>query len=226
MERTWVVFDNTGAKPVDWVCFAPRTSHKGADPMYRGYSEQALVTNRSSLFLFGGSESERRAWAEEAAANFEGEGPLTVASSGAELAQALRQTRGVVYVPDVTALSDDAQAQAVHVLREREERPKIVFGAPGDPAPLVEEGRLRDDLHYSLAMAQVNLDEPGVREAIRARRARAPRRVVPPPPAQAVARRKPALATRPKKRSHTVEKDRGARAKKAPARKSSARRRR
>jgi hypothetical protein len=194
--------------------------------MYRGYSEQALVTNRSSLFLFGGSEAERRAWAEEAAANFEQEGPLAVVLTGTDLAPALRKTRGVVYVPDVTALGDDAQALAVHVLREREERPKIVFGAPGDPAPLVEHGRLRDDLHYSLAMAQVNLEEPGVREAIRARRARAPRRAPAPQPAAAVARRKPALATRPNKRTHNVEKDRGARAKKAPARKSSARRRR
>jgi hypothetical protein len=194
--------------------------------MYRGYSEQALVTNRSSLFLFGGSEAERRAWAEEAATNFAHEGPLSIASTAAELTLALRRTRGVVYVPDVTALRDEAQSLAVHVLREREERPKIIFGAPADPAPLVEHGRLRDDLHYSLAMAQVNLEEPGVREAIRTRRARAPRRVVPPPPAQAVARRKPTPATRSKKRTHTVEKDRGARAKKPPAGKSSARRRR
>jgi hypothetical protein len=193
--------------------------------MYRGYPEQSLITNRSSLLLFGGAESDRRAWAEEAAANFAHEGALTVVSTGAQLVDALHHTRGVVYVPDATALTDDAQALAVHVLREREERPKIVFGMPGDPGLLTEQGRLRADLHYSLALAQVDLDEPGLRDAIRARRARAPR-PVPVAATPSLARRAPAEATRPKKRTHTIKKDRGARAKKAATRKSPARRRR
>lgn len=193
--------------------------------MYRGYPEQALITNRSSLLLFGGSESERRAWAEEAAANFLDEGPLTVASTSAQLIEALHHTRGVVYVPDATGLSDEAQALAVHVLREREERPKIVFGMAGEPGLLSQQGRLRDDLHYSLAFAQVDLNESGVREAIRVRRARAPRPIALAPAANG-ARRAPQSATPPKKRKHTVTKDRGARGKKTADRKSPARRRR
>ncbi|HZA13286.1 MAG TPA: hypothetical protein VE618_02265, partial [Myxococcaceae bacterium] len=61
------VFDNVGVDPVDWVRI--ERVQRG-NLMYRGYPEQALITNRSSLLLFGGSEAERRAWADEAAANF------------------------------------------------------------------------------------------------------------------------------------------------------------
>ena len=216
------VFDNVGVDPVDWVRI--ERVQRG-NLMYRGYPEQALITNRSSLLLFGGSEAERRAWADEAAANFVDEGPLTVASTSAQLVEALHHTRGVVYVPDATGLSDDAQSLAVHVLHEREERPKIVFGMTGEPGLLAQQGRLRDDLHYSLAFAQVDLDEPGLRDAIRARRARAPRPVALAPPPSLVRRAQPAR-TPPKKRKHTVTKDRGARGKKTAERKSPARRRR
>lgn len=203
--------------------------------MYRGYPEEALVTNRSSLLLFGGTEAERRAWAEEAARNFEGEGPLRVATTAAELSQALALSRGVVYVPDATALGESAQVIAVHVLHEREERPKIVFGITRPPDLLVAEGRLRMDLHYSLSMAQVNLDEPGLRDAIRVRRARAPKRAAPPPPpparspAPAPARApapKPRPAARSKPHAAASRRARPAHAKKVRAPKKSAARKR
>ena len=55
----------------------------------QGYPEAALVSNRASLLLYGGSEADRRAWAEEAASNFEHEGPLKIAGDDAGLAAAL-----------------------------------------------------------------------------------------------------------------------------------------
>ena len=40
------------------------------------YSEPELISNRTSVLLSGGSEDDRRAWADEASAQFPGEGPL------------------------------------------------------------------------------------------------------------------------------------------------------
>ena len=201
--------------------------------MYRGYPEEALVSNRSSLLISGGTEAERRAWAEEAAGTFSEEGALSVATTDAELALALHRTRGVVYVPDATALSDSAQSHAVHVLHEQEERPKLIFGLPRGSGG-VEEGKLRMDLHYALSMAQVNLDEPGLRDAIRIRRARAPKRPLatasqslrPVPsrvaptrsrPTARMPKRRPAARTKP--RTASAKKARGPRTKKVAARK-------
>ncbi|MBX5483446.1 MAG: Fis family transcriptional regulator [Myxococcaceae bacterium] len=143
---------------------------------YRGYPERDLVGNRSSLLLHGSTEAERRAWAEEAAANFAGEGvPLTVAATSAELRSALTRP-GVVYVPDVAQIDAASQAEVVRVIREVEERPKLIIGLNGQPDLARESGVLRPDLQYALQRAVVNLDEPGLKEAIRARRARAPKR--------------------------------------------------
>lgn len=145
--------------------------------IYRGYPERDLVVNRSSLILHGSTEAERRAWADEAAANFAGEGVLLrVATNAADLKTALGVPRGVVYVPDVSAIDDLAQGEVVRLLREREERPKIIIGVTGDPARARDTGKLRSDLQYALQMAVVNLDEPGLKEAIAKRRARAPKR--------------------------------------------------
>ena len=42
-----------------------------------GYSESQLVTNRAAVLLYGASEADRHQWAQEAAAAFAEEGPLT-----------------------------------------------------------------------------------------------------------------------------------------------------
>jgi len=137
---------------------------------YQGYSESELVANRASLFLSGGSVHDRRAWAEEAQRSFEGEGPLVVVTSGAELTAALTRSRGVVYVPDVTALSQDEQGRIVRCLQEREERPKFVLALGEQPQQAMNHGRLRGDLWYRLAQAQVDLTPSELKDAIRARR--------------------------------------------------------
>lgn len=144
--------------------------------VYRGYVERDLVTNRSSLLLHGGTESDRRAWADEAAQGFEAEGPLLIAHDAAELRAAVTRPRGVVFIPDVSGLDDGAQSEIVRALREREERPKYIIVALPDPDRAVQMGKLRGDLAYSLKQARLNLDEAGLKDAIRIRRARASKR--------------------------------------------------
>ncbi|MGA9525703.1 MAG: Fis family transcriptional regulator, partial [Myxococcaceae bacterium] len=129
----------------------------------QGYPEAALVANRTSLLLCGGSDSDRRAWAEEAASNFEGEGPLRVATDDAQLLQAFATARGVVFIPDVSAISSNRQGELVRILRLREERPKFVVGIAGSPVTAREQGRIRWDLSYVLQVARVNLDDPAVK---------------------------------------------------------------
>lgn len=139
----------------------------------RGYREEELVSNRASLLLAGGSEDERRAWAEEARAHFAHEGPLVEVRQPAELAAALRAPRGVVFVPDALKLGLDAQAQLMRCLQQQEERPKLVIGLPGTVDVALARGTLRDDLHYRLHQAQVDLATEGLREVLRRRREKA-----------------------------------------------------
>src|SRR5438067_9034473 len=108
-----------------------------------GYPESELVRNRASLLLHGGGDSDRRAWAEEAATNFAGEG-LTVVDAPARLSEALARTSGVVFVPDTAALGTEAQAKILHVLLEKEEKAKWVLGLNGSPADVVAKGLLHD----------------------------------------------------------------------------------
>lgn len=158
---------------------------------YRGYPEQDLVTNRSSLFLYGSTEAERRLWAEEAAQNFAAEGALRVAHTGDELRAAMEQPRGVVYVPDAAAIDEDAQRHLVYLIHARADRPKVILGLNGTPDAARDAGKLRVEVHYALQLAHVNLDAPGAAAAIRSRRARAPKKP------QAAAKQKPAPASRP-----------------------------
>jgi hypothetical protein len=137
---------------------------------YGGYTEEDLVSNRAALLLYGGDDSERRAWAHEAAGHFAAEGPLVEIRSAPELAKALGQSRGVVFIPDALALGLDAQSQILRCLQEREERPKIVIGLPRLPDEALQQGVLRDDLSYRLRLARVNLDAEGLREALVGRR--------------------------------------------------------
>ncbi len=140
---------------------------------YHGYSESDLVVNRASLLLWGGSVHDRRAWAEEAQRCFEGEGPLGVVSSGAELAAALSRPRGVVLITDISVLSQEDQGKLVRCLQEREERPKFVIALTEPPQQAMNQGRLRGDLWYRLSQAQVDLTPSELKDAIRARRQQA-----------------------------------------------------
>lgn len=133
------------------------------------YSEAELVSNRSAVLLFGGTASERRAWAEEAAGHFDAEGGLLWVRSAGELLSALARQGGVVAVEDVSGLDDQAQAQIVNCLVRQEERPKLVLGLRMAADAARASGLLREDLHYRLSAARVDLSEEAVKAAVRAR---------------------------------------------------------
>ena len=135
----------------------------------RGYREEELVSNRATLLLYGGTEEERRSWALEAAHHFEHEGELLEVRQSAELVEALKRTRGVVYVPDVVKLGLEAQSHILRCLLRQEERPKLVLGMTGSADSALERGLLREDLHYRLNQAQVDLGTPGLRDALKKR---------------------------------------------------------
>ncbi|WP_224371620.1 Fis family transcriptional regulator [Hyalangium versicolor] len=135
----------------------------------RGYREEELVSNRASLLLYGGTEEERRAWAQEAAHHFEHEGALIEVRQAAELSEALKRPKGVVLVWDVSKLGLEAQGNILRCLQMQEERPKLVLGMTGSADSALERGALREDLHYRLHQAQVDLTVPGLREALKKR---------------------------------------------------------
>jgi hypothetical protein len=111
---------------------------------------EALTTNRSWVLAWGGAEAERRAVALSAAEALPGAGLIEARDADA-LQRALGNARAVVYVPDVTALPLAAQRALVRVLREVEERPKLILGLPAAPEVAAEKGLLADDLRYWLA---------------------------------------------------------------------------
>lgn len=135
----------------------------------RGYREEELVTNRASLLIFNGTEDERRTWAEEAAHHFETEGPMVVVRQPTELPEALRRRNGVVFIPDVTKLGIDAQGHIVRCLQMQEERPKLVVGVSGSAEQALMKGALREDLHYRLHKALVDLAAEGLRDSLKQR---------------------------------------------------------
>lgn len=139
----------------------------------QGYREDDLVKNRTAVMLIGGSEADRRAWAEEAASYFPGEGAVREVTEEAHLSAALAQGRGVVFIPDTLALGINAQGSVLRCLQYQEERPKLVLGVPGDPAEARASGALREDLHYRLHLSLVDLATPGLREVMRVRRNKA-----------------------------------------------------
>jgi hypothetical protein len=138
-----------------------------------GYQEAELVSNRAAVLLFGGTEADRRAWAEEAARAFAGEGPLCEVSQAAALPAALAHLKGVVFVPDLLALGNEAQFQILQCLLHREERPKLVLGLGCALSEALARGQLRDDLSYRLSAGRLDLSVAGLRDAIRARRQQA-----------------------------------------------------
>ncbi len=135
----------------------------------RGYREEELVSNRASLLLYGGMEEERRAWAQDAAHHFEHEGGLIEVRQAAELAEALKRPKGVVFVSDVSKLGREAQGHILRCLQMQEERPKLVLGLTGSADSALERGTLREDLHYRLHQAQVDLTVPGLRDLLKKR---------------------------------------------------------
>lgn len=200
----------------------------------RTYAESELVTNRASVLLWGGTPADRSAWAQEAA-ELAGR-PLITVTRLEQLPAALGVRDTVLYVPDVLALGDAGQQLFVRSLTSLEDRPKLVLGLGRSDASARNAGLLRDDLHYRLRMGILNLEEPGLREAIAARRlaaarrpraaarptplarptatASAPRFGAPPPSAVAQARVAPARPSAPRPKPKPTRK---AAARKRPA---------
>ncbi|AKQ70220.1 Nitrogen regulation protein NtrX [Myxococcus hansupus] len=126
-----------------------------------------LICNRSSLLIHGGTEEERRCWAQEAARNFDVE--LVEVRQAAELPQALRHPNGVVFIADVARLGREAQFALLRCLQTQEERPKLVLGVSGAADAARARGTLREDLHYRLHQAQVDLQKDGLRDVLKRR---------------------------------------------------------
>ena len=138
----------------------------------RGYREEELVTNRSSVLLTGGTEDERRTWAAAAARHFAHEGPLVEVRLPEDVGEALKKPRGVVFIPDVSRLTGSTQALIVRCLQTQEERPKLVVGLSGAVEHARSRGTLREDLLYRLHRAQVDLTADGMRDVLAQHRAR------------------------------------------------------
>jgi len=161
------------------------------------YSESELIMNRAPVLLSGGAAPDRAGWAQEAAEV--GGRPLVTVTRPEQLGPALMVRSAVLFVPDLLAIGDAGQQMLVRTLTSLDERPKLVLGLGRSETSVRQAGLLREDLHYRLRMGLLNLDVPGMREAIAARRAEAARRAAMPPPRPAPTRMKPAstVAARP-----------------------------
>jgi len=153
--------------------------------------------NRAPVLLSGGAAPDRAGWAQEAAEV--GGRPLVTVTRPEQLGPALMVRSAVLFVPDLLAIGDAGQQMLVRTLTSLDERPKLVLGLGRSETSVRQAGLLREDLHYRLRMGLLNLDVPGMREAIAARRAEAARRAAMPPPRPAPARMKAAstVAARP-----------------------------
>lgn len=127
------------------------------------YSLEALKRNRVSTLVYGGSEADRRALAQSAAQSLDG-AQLVEARDAPALERALGNPKNVVYVPDVTSFSPTTQRFVVRLLREREERPKLVFGLPVSPETAAEKGGLTEDLRYWLQSATIDVKGKAARK--------------------------------------------------------------
>lgn len=161
------------------------------------YSESELISNRSAVLLFGGTAAERRAWAEEAARHFDTEGELVWVQAAAELLGALARRDGVVAVEDVSSLDHATQGQILHCLMRQEERPKLVLGLKVAADTALANGILRDDLHYRLSVARVDLSAEEVKASMRARTAKREAKAVSRASAPKRAAQKPILKAKP-----------------------------
>ncbi|HZJ54324.1 MAG TPA: Fis family transcriptional regulator [Myxococcaceae bacterium] len=136
--------------------------------------------NRAPVLLSGGAPQDRAGWAQEAAEV--GGRPLVTVTRPEQLGSALMVRSAVLFVPDLLTLGDAGQQLLVRTLTSLDERPKLVLGLGRSETSARQAGLLREDLHYRLRMGLLNLDAPGMREAIAARRAEAARRAAMPPP--------------------------------------------
>lgn len=127
-----------------------------------GYSLEALKKNRVSTLVFGASEADRRAVAVAASQELEGAGLVEV-EDATGLERAVGNARAVVYVPDVTSLPPVTQRLLVRLLREREERPKLVLGLATTPETALERGGLTEDLKFWLSASTVEVKARAVR---------------------------------------------------------------
>lgn len=159
------------------------------------YAESELIINRAPVLLSGGVPQERSAWAQESAERIGC--PLVTVTRPEQLGSALQVRSGVLFVPDVLVLGDAGQQLLVRTLASLDERPKLVLGLNRSEASARQAGALREDLHYRVRMGLLNLDAPGLREAIAARRAQAVRRATSPLPRAVAPTRRPAVAARP-----------------------------
>ena len=150
--------------------------------------------NRAPVLLSGGAAPDRAGWAQEAAEV--GARPLVTVTRPEQLGPALMMRSAVLFVPDLLTLGDTGQQMLVRTLTSLDERPKLVLGLGRTEASVRQAGLVREDLHYRLRMGLLNLDAPGMRDAIAARRAEAARRAAMPPPRSAPLRPKvPASAS-------------------------------
>lgn len=120
------------------------------------YSLDALKKNRVSTLLYGGTEADRRALAVAATQELEGAG-LIEAKDAESLERSITNPRAVVYVPDITLIPPVTQRFVVRMLREREERPKLVLGLPTTPETAAQKGGLTEDLRYWLTHSTVDV---------------------------------------------------------------------
>lgn len=121
-----------------------------------GWSTDGLKKNRVSTILYGGTESDRRAFAVTASEELDGAG-LIEAKDATSLERALNNTRAVVYVPDLSVIPPVTQRAVVRALREREEKPKLVLGLTMSPDTALEKGALTEDLKYWLSRSTVDV---------------------------------------------------------------------
>lgn len=120
------------------------------------WTTDALKKNRVSALVYGGTEAERKAFAQAATESIEGAG-LVEARDAVTLERALTNTKAVIYVPDVAILPPVTQRTVVRVLREREERPKVVIGLTTTPETALEKGALTEDLKFWLGRSTVDV---------------------------------------------------------------------
>jgi hypothetical protein len=174
------------------------------------YAESELIMNRAPVLLSGGAAQDRASWAQEAAEV--GGRPLVTVTRAEQLGSALMVRSAVLFVPDLLALGDSGQQMLVRTLTSLDERPKLVLGLTRSEASARQAGALREDLHYRVRMGLLNLDTPGLREAIASRRVEAARRAAMPPPRPAAASRPQSSASpaRPKAKARPAQRSRSA----------------
>ncbi|HZI05968.1 MAG TPA: hypothetical protein VEZ71_18200, partial [Archangium sp.] len=108
------------------------------------------------MLLSGGTEDERRTWAATAARNFSKEWPLLEVRQTEQVGEALRQPRGVVFIPDIARISIAAQGLIVRCLQTQEERPKLVVGLSGGVDSAVAAWMLRREGHEVVGIFMKN----------------------------------------------------------------------